>query len=409
MVRLVHSTVPIDDQILPGEVYPRAPVRFVVCAVHFPLSPSLQRADTKDAVHRRLAETFPLRELIPPMPAPGGRRQLAGVPPLPQKLRMMNRARTCSVTIGPRIVLIERSDHDSFDGLSGLLGQVLEALATVAAPVAISEVSLRYVNEIRHPSVRDARDWSGLLRDSLVGPMNLLDAEARQASAVAVYRLSDAREVRIVFGAESEGFAVDPSGPLYVEPPPEGPFFRLDIAGEWTAPGGAMPPFAVEDVLRVARDLHTPIREAFENAITDELRAHFRGTDDQFAGGVAGAHTAVKAADADSEARHLPPPDVLWADALAQCAGAGAVNQPSVPDIERDEQDLRLPAMRRRLTELLREHEQLDPSGRADSPRPWPGAARIAPRYAAFGAAAPRPPSSPSVPPDASTRRGSRE
>ena len=420
----VHFIVPIDDQASSGEVYPRAPLRFVVCAAHFPLSPRLQRADAKEAVHERLAETFPLAEMIRPTPVPppfpGGQRRPAGAPPIPEKLRMTNRERTCSVTIGPRIVLLERSDHDCFDSLSGLLGQVLEALASVTAPATISEVSLRYVNEIRHPSVRGARDWGGLLHDSLVGPVNLLDAEAQQASAAAVYRLSGGREVRIVFGAESGGFAVDPSGPLQLEPPPAGgPFFRLDIAAEWMAPGGPMRPFAVDGVLRVARDLHAPIREAFENAITDELRAHLRGADCDCAGGVAGPPREALEAGAHefSAPPYLAPPDVLSTD-----AGAGAVNLRSAPDSERDEQDLRLPAVRRRLTELLREYEQLDRSGqlaahapvdpasRAAGPRPRPEAARSAhgdPRYTALGAVSVF--SSPSSPPvGPSIKRGSR-
>ncbi len=266
---------------MPSEVYPHPPVRFVAFAASFPLQPRLQREDTKEAVYERLADTFPLLEIINatrvPPPVFGGESQLAGIPQIPQKLRMMNRERTRSVTIGPRIIAVECTDHESFAGLNELLGQVLEALVAVAAPTAMSEVSLRYIDEIRHPSVTGVRDWHGLLHESLIGPVDLLDAETEQTSAITVYRLSDAHEVRIVSGAEDEGFVVDPSGPLYVEPRANGPFFRLDIVSEWTPPGGTMPPFAVEEVLRVTGELHAPIREAFENAITDELREHFRG------------------------------------------------------------------------------------------------------------------------------------
>ncbi len=342
-----------------NELYPRAPVRFVVCAAHFPLSPRLRPVEAKQAVHDRLSETFPLAELLPPLPVPAGRRQPASAPSTPQKLWMTNRERTCSVTIGPRVVVLERSDHERFEDLSALLGQVLEALTAVAVPAALSGVSLRYVNEIRHPSVRDSSDWSGLLHDSLTGPVELLDAEARQASAVAAYRLSGAREIQIVSGAESEGFAVDRSGPLRIRPPHEGPFFRLDIAGEWTAPGVTMPPFAVEHVLGVARDLHAPIQEAFERAIGDELRAHFRGAGGRLADAVAEPHGDSGAGDrALTDARQLSPPDVLWANAIRRSTGAGAINRRSAPEIERDEQDLRLPAVRRQLSDLLHDCER---------------------------------------------------
>jgi uncharacterized protein (TIGR04255 family) len=84
--------------------------------------------------------------------------------------------------------------------------------------------------------------------------------------------------VRIMHGAAPEGFAVDPSGPLRIKDVGEGPFFRLDIVSEWTAPDESVPPLTAEGVLDVADQLHSPIREAFENAITEDLRKHFRAT-----------------------------------------------------------------------------------------------------------------------------------
>lgn len=49
---------------MPSEVYPHPPVRFVAFAASFPLQPRLQREDTKEAVYERLADTFPLLEII---------------------------------------------------------------------------------------------------------------------------------------------------------------------------------------------------------------------------------------------------------------------------------------------------------------------------------------------------------
>ncbi|HTZ62827.1 MAG TPA: TIGR04255 family protein [Solirubrobacteraceae bacterium] len=384
--------MPIDDHTF-GGVYRRAPLRFVACAVHFPMLPRLLGAGTKQAVQERLAASFPLSELLAPAPVSGGGERLRGGLAMPEKLRMTNRERTCSVTIGPRIVLLERSEHDCFEGLGELLGRVLRALAIVAAPVAVSEVSLRYVNEIRHPSVRAAGDWRGLLHDAFIGPVNLLGAAAEHASTAAVYRLPGAREVRVVSGAESEGFLVDPEGPLYVRPAAAGPFFGLDLAAEWSAPRGPLPPFGVEHVLRIARELHAPLRELFERAITDELRAHFAGTDRGLA--PAGAKQPRAAAGAEgvehSEASYLPPSEILWAE-------AGVVNERSAPDRERDEQDLRVPAVRKQLSELLRRYEQLegraqldarrigDPPGGAAGRRTRPGSADAEPRFITFRA-----------------------
>jgi uncharacterized protein (TIGR04255 family) len=266
---------------MPSEVYPQAPVKFVAFAARFPLSPKLQRQESQEAVYERLADTFPLLEIVNAVQIQlpvtlGGESQLPGLPQVPQKLRMMNRERTRSVIIGPRVIALEFTDHESYTQLRELLAQVLGALVEVAEPAAMAGVALQYIDEIRHPSVRGVRDWNGMLRDSLVGPVDLLDAEVQQTSAITVYRLTDAHEVRIVHGAAPEGFAVDPSGPLRVKPAGEGPFFRLDIASEWTAPAESVPPFTVAGVLDVADQLHTPVREAFENAITDKLREYFR-------------------------------------------------------------------------------------------------------------------------------------
>src|SRR5664280_1839818 len=184
---------------MPSEVYPNAPVRFVAFAAHFPLSPRLQRQEGKEAVYERLAESFPLLEIVNAMQiqfpiALGGESQLPGLPQVPQKLRMMNRERTRSVTIGPRLIALEFTDHESYAKLRELLVEVLGALVEVSEPAAMSGVALQYIDEIRHPSVKGACDWKGLLRDSLIGPVDLLDAEVPQTSAITVYKLTDAHE-----------------------------------------------------------------------------------------------------------------------------------------------------------------------------------------------------------------------
>ncbi|HEY4452021.1 MAG TPA: TIGR04255 family protein [Solirubrobacteraceae bacterium] len=263
-----------------NEVYPQAPVRFVAFTAHFPLAPRLQRQENQEAVYERLAETFPLLEIVNAIQIPitFGGESVPAAPQIPQKLRMLNRERTRSVTLGPRLLAVESTDHQSYDHLRELLVDVLGALVEVAQPAGINGVALQYIDEIRHPSAHGARDWQGLIQDPLIGAVNLLDAEIEQTSAITIYKLTDAHEMRIVYGAAPEGFVVDPNGPLRVRPAGEGPFFRLDIASEWKAPGESVPPFAVDAVLAIADDLHAPIREAFENAITEDLRNHFRAS-----------------------------------------------------------------------------------------------------------------------------------
>jgi uncharacterized protein (TIGR04255 family) len=266
------------------EIYPQAPVRFVAFVLQFPLSPKLQRRETKEAVYERLADTFPLFENVGTvsfqMPLAG---PAAGQPAvqaaMPEKARMMNRERTRSVTLGPRMIAVEGTEHSSFEHLRPLLDQVLQALVEVASPSGMAGVTLRYVDEIRHPSASTPADWKGLIADSLLGPTSLSKLEAEQTVGFAVYQLSKQHQLRLSYGAASEGFAVDPDGPLRVKGHESGPFFRLGLDSEWTAPEEAVPPLTVKDVLAIADTLHDAVSGAFEDAITPALRKHFRRTD----------------------------------------------------------------------------------------------------------------------------------
>lgn len=269
---------------MPTEIYPQAPVRFVAFVLQFPLSPKLQRRETKEAVYERLADTFPLFENVGAVslqmplagPAAGQSAVQAG---MPEKARMTNRERTRSVTLGPRLIAVESTDHASFEHLRELLEAVLQALVGVAAPSGMSGVTLHYVDEIRHPSASTPAGWKGLVADSLLGPTALAKLEAQQTAGAAVYQLSEQHQLRLGYGAASEGFAVNPDGPLRVQEHESGPFFRLDIDSEWTAPDDAVPPLVVSDVLSIADTLHDAVSDAFESAITPTLREHFRRTD----------------------------------------------------------------------------------------------------------------------------------
>ncbi|HEY3866178.1 MAG TPA: TIGR04255 family protein [Solirubrobacteraceae bacterium] len=265
-----------------NEIYPHAPVSFVGFTLVFPLSPKLERKETKDAVYERLQATFPLLEHL------GGVRiqipiagPALGQPPaqagMPEKARMMNRERTRSITLGPRMIAVENTEHESFEHLRELLEEVLGALVEVAAPTGMSAVKLKYVDEIRHPSAQSTADWRGLLHDSLLGPTSLLKVEPQQTAGVAVYEVEPHHELRVGYGAAADGFVVDPNGPLRVQAHEPGPFFRLDIEAEWSAPEEALPPLTVPEVLTITDALHDSIRGAFESAITDKLRDHFRG------------------------------------------------------------------------------------------------------------------------------------
>lgn len=272
---------------MPTEIYPRAPVRFVSLAVRYPLAPALQRMESKEAVYTELAGSFPLLEAID-QPMLGGFRigiggvgLQQGIPGAdgPRQIRMTSRERTRSITLGPQMLLFECTDHESFESLRAAVRPALEALQRIASPTALSDLTLKYVDEIRHPSVASTQDWTGLISDTLIGPASLLDEAPAQTSGVVIYQFSPEHQLRVAYGAAPDGFVVDPTGPLRVEDHGSGAFFHLDMESEWKAPPDSVPPFDGEQVVALSEQLHAPIRSTFERVITDRLRDHFRGTD----------------------------------------------------------------------------------------------------------------------------------
>ncbi len=270
------------------EIYPRAPVQFVAFHAGFPLSPLLQSPGGKEQVYERLSDAFPILDTVEgtirfQLPIGGGQAvpQSPMTPGPPQQLRMSNRERTRAVTLGPRMVLLECTDHESFEHLRQLLHEILTAVATVGSPSGLREVSLQYVDEIRHPSASTPAEWNGLILPSAIGAIDLLAIPAQQTAGLAVYQLSEQQQLRVSYNAAQEGFAVDPNGPLRVAHTGSGPHFRIDLESQWNAPADSVPPFDVQGLLTIANDLHAPIRDAFEKLIEDPLREYFRGGDEQ--------------------------------------------------------------------------------------------------------------------------------
>ncbi len=271
---------------MPKEIYARAPVQFVSFVAGFPLSPALQAPGGKEAVYERLRESFPLlaeirrAQLELPVGVGGPPLQPSITTAMPQQLRMTNRERTRSVTLGPRMARFECTDHESFEGLESVIRAILEAVVEVGAPAGLLALTLQYVDEIRHPEALAPSHWTRFITDSVVGPASLLDADVQQTAGVTHYKLSDRHQLRLGYGAAKEGFVVDPNGPLRVKQPGSGPFFSLSLESEWSAPEDGVPSFDVDAVLDTTRELHAPIHSAFEAIIKPELRAYFRGDDD---------------------------------------------------------------------------------------------------------------------------------
>jgi uncharacterized protein (TIGR04255 family) len=264
-----------------NEVYPRAPVQFVVFELQYPMTPALAKAEGKELVYDRLAEQFPLLETLASLQIQFNMNDVAASAlPLhqvaPQEIRMTNRHRTTSVTVGSVITRIEQAAHVQFSDLRALVEEILEAVQSAARIYGLQRATLRYIDEIQYPDARTPADWASLVHPGLIGPIDLLNAPV-VTDGVAVFQLDPQHMVRLVYGAQpAGGFAVDPNGPLRVRPRPSDPFFKLDIESTWVAPPDEVPELLVPAVLELADRLHDPISEVFEASLTPQLRDHFR-------------------------------------------------------------------------------------------------------------------------------------
>ncbi len=145
-----------------NEVYPRAPVQFVVFELQYPMTPALAKPEGKEAVYDRLAERFPLLETLASLQIQLNMNDVAAPMRFPpagsQEIRMTDRHRTTSVTVGAVVTRIEQAAHVQYSDLRALVEEVLEAVQSAARIHGLQRATLRYIDEIQHPDATAPAD-----------------------------------------------------------------------------------------------------------------------------------------------------------------------------------------------------------------------------------------------------------
>lgn len=249
------------------EVYPSAPLRFVAFEARFSPIPFFETEAGRLALHDGLREQFPILQSGPPQSGPMG-----FVIETPQQMRMMDRSRTVAATVSPSTISIETSDYQHFNWFIELIEVALARVASIAPIPTVHRVGIRYTDEIRVPGVNHPGDWDGYVDPSLLGPLDLVNGLVpEQHEAQISFRVHDHHLIRCRYGA-TEGWSVDPGGPLNVRNESAGPYFLIDLDSFWTAPSTEFPEFSVDATIALVKDLHQPLRSLFEASITDKLR-----------------------------------------------------------------------------------------------------------------------------------------
>jgi uncharacterized protein (TIGR04255 family) len=254
------------------EIYPGAPLRFVAFELRYPLVPTLATDEVRRTLYARLRESFPIAEAAPGEVAV----QIGPGQPVvnrsDDRLRLLDRARTRSVTLSNTSLVLETSAYERFEVFRQWIDAAAHALAELGEVAAIERVGLRYTDEIRIPGVSTPAEWAPYIHGSLLGPVDLGDdLRANTTQGLVEYVVSEQQRIVMRYGATS-GWVVNPEGPLRVSPPEPEDYFLIDLDSFWTAGRGELPEVSAERVLNLSDDLHEPVRRLFEASITDKLR-----------------------------------------------------------------------------------------------------------------------------------------
>lgn len=258
--------------------YPNAPLAMVAIEVRFPEQPDGVGRRARDAMRAAVRESLPLVENITqeevqvalgaPIPASVQRRTFP---------RFVTRDRTTALVVNESAMILETTQYAGYEGFRPIIETVLEAVANATRPDGVLRVGLRYIDEIRVPSITSLPgDWSGYIDPHLLAGVDpeFLPSELtpRTWQGLVQYSTGPDRTLTLRYGP-GEGYAVDPRGATRRKnPPPPSPFFLLDSDSFWLA-NAEVPEFNASAITSIFDQLHAPVRALFKVAVTDKLRA----------------------------------------------------------------------------------------------------------------------------------------
>lgn len=259
------------------EVYPNAPIVDMIAEIRFSQCESLDKIKLR-RITTAVSEYLPLLAEEPDMSiqvsnldGQGGFSVASGeaVP------RWSSRDKRTVLTLRQNVLSLETTSYPGYQKMRELLAIAVSALGRFMKPEGITRVGLRYIDEIRVPSDGEALrpDWSQWIDESLLGPRTLnerhgLTMLGNQGTTV----FSGPEETTLVLRyGEQDEYAI-PSTPQLRRPMPSpGPLFKLDMDSFKTY-DDYVPRFDADKILKTADLLHRPVRNVFEDLITERLR-----------------------------------------------------------------------------------------------------------------------------------------
>lgn len=263
--------------------YPNQPVAMALIEVRHPGGTPLSQS-TVVALKSALRSQFPLlraEELnemtlnFGPGAPPGTHRQVS-VP------RYVSRDRQSSVTYRPDAIVVETTNYPGWTAFKALVDLALRAREDVAPVDGVERIGIRFIDEIRIPQVV-APDWSDWILPGLTGPdieLSDLSLHVQQQQSVIQYGAGEpGRTLTLRYGAiDGPPAVISTPNLVRLNVPAAGPYFLIDTDAAWTVTEDIdVPDFDCKEILKVADQLHAPMKELFERLVTDQLREEVFG------------------------------------------------------------------------------------------------------------------------------------
>lgn len=186
--------------------------------------------------------------------------------------KYFDRKSTIAASLLKGSTIVETTQYPGWPVFRNVVAAVCRARHQVSQIDGIERIGLRYLDEIRIPEIV-APNWGDYLVSSLLGPSMEKDSDLSLSSwqGQALYGPERGRSMVMRY-ATGEGFAVDPNADLRRKTPVyPGKFFLLDLDSFWI-PESEVPEFSESIIAKTGDLLHAPVREMFEQCITERLR-----------------------------------------------------------------------------------------------------------------------------------------
>ncbi len=256
------------------EVYPNAPLQYVVCEIRFPFAPALQADSAIGGLHPILGQHFPIVEPTTEMTmvfAPQG-----ALPPSSEArtVRFLTRERRRAIYVTPTQLLVESTEYARYEDFRDQVDLAISAVLKLGSLIAgVSRIGLRYIDEIRvDRAIEAASDWTGYIDERLLAPVGIRAGGAIPSTLQGTLRYDTGPSRTMVMRYGNLVGRTVGEVPLRLRrPPADGPYFLVDVDSFWVG-GEPLPEFDRDGMLGTCDELHGPVREAFESSITERLR-----------------------------------------------------------------------------------------------------------------------------------------